>query len=134
MQSFLKAKDGKFIDEVAKALYQRSTIDTNKEIGTAHMTPYALFENRLSPRVRISAQEIKARTGRVKVRESLYNQYLVDLNKKPGITARKVTETEIEVTYEPVRDISNAFKSVSALHQSNIKDLAADPTLEENPF
>jgi hypothetical protein len=123
-------KDREFQNNVVSALFQRHTINLNKEVGTAYYQPE--FEDRINPQVTISPQDIKSATGREKLRDVVVDEYVEAFNRYSGVIARKLTETDIEVAIEPVRSRSNEFKSVSALCKSNAKDLDADPTLGES--
>ncbi|PCM43771.1 hypothetical protein [Marinobacter sp. ANT_B65] len=123
-------KDRAFQTKVVNALFQRHMINQNKEVGTAYLQPEC--EDRINPRVTISPQDIKTATGREKLRNIVVREYVKAFNLYPGVIARNVTETDIEVAIEPVRSRSNEFDSVSALCKSNAKDLNTNPELGES--
>ena len=123
-------RDRDFQIKVVNALFQRHTINQNREIGAAYFQPE--YEDRINPQVTISSQEIKSATGREKLRDVVLDEYIEAFNRYSGIIARKVTSTDINVAIEPVRSRSNDFKSISALSNLNAKDLDTDPTLGES--
>lgn len=67
------AKDKDFQKKVTDALFQRHTINVNKEIGTAYFQPES--EDRINPSVTISRDEIKVNTGRDKLRAVIIDEY-----------------------------------------------------------
>lgn len=110
-------KDKALQNEILNLLTERMTINLNKETGVAHLTPD--HEDRVSPSVRITAQEIKHRTGHDKIRTVVIDEY-VNALKKPGIGVER-EGNDLTVIVIPFRKSSNEYKSLADLKKITIQ-------------
>ena len=124
------AKDKDFQKKVTDALFQRHTINVNKEIGTAYLQPES--EDRINPSVTISRDEIKVNTGRDKLRAVIIDEYLEEFNEHPSLKAEKNDDSSITISVVPMRHGDNTFGSLSQLNKKNKNDLDSDPELGED--
>lgn len=128
--SFIE-KDEKLQREIRIALWLRVNINTRLEDGVAFMG-YGP-DDRIYPQLVISAEEIKARTGRNKLRESVFHAYKAELegdmvhvdllgDAKSGFNG-------IRLVVVPARIPKNCFSSFDQLEEANRRDLEKDPDL-----
>jgi len=123
-------KDKDFQGKIAGALFERHKININKDVGTAYLQPES--EDRVNPQVTISTSEIKAHTGREKLRNVILDEYIEAFNKHPSLSAKKITDDSISVSVDPIRSRDNEFNSLSALSKKNKSEIYDDPELGED--
>jgi len=123
-------KDKALQDEIISLLIERLTINVNKEAGVAYFSPD--HEDRVNPSVIITAQEIKERTGRDKLRDAVINDYQKALS-RPGVLVER-SDGGLSLTVMPTRKPSNNFSSLRELAKKNRAEIAAEPDLAEPYF
>lgn len=123
-----EAADKKLRSAIVQALYQRQTINANKDIGAAYLQ--AEPEDRVNPSVIVTRDEIRAQTGRSKVRDVIIDEYAESL-KGPGMAVEQIDADTLKVTVVPQRVRKNEFGSIQALQARNADDLERDPELGE---
>jgi hypothetical protein len=123
-------KDEKLQDEIRRALWLRVNINTRLEDGVAFMGFGP--DDRIYPELVISAEEIKARTGREKLRDCVLSDYKVKLEgnwvRVDLLDASGMKGLRIAVV--PMRVAKNCFSSLENLQKANSSDLDNDPELE----
>lgn len=121
-------KDNEFQEKIISVLFDRHMINANKEIGAAYLQPET--EDKVNPKVVISGNELKENTGREKLRDSVYDQYIQALNQHPLVTAERLRESII-VSVNPVRSPDNEYSSIADLEKRNNEEVDEDPSLGE---
>lgn len=126
-------KDEKLQKEIHYALWMRVNINTRLEDGVAYVG-YGP-EDRIYPELVLSAEEIKTRTERKKLRERVLHDYKEKLQ-GDGLHVDLLDEKlsgrkGIRITVVPQRIAKNYFPSLDDLQESNKNDLEKDPDLKE---
>lgn len=121
-------QDKKLQTAIRDALYERLTINANKDIGAAYLQ--AEPEDRLNPSVVLTKEDIRLKTGREKVRTVVLNKYAKALQ-SPFLTVERVGEEALKVSVVPMRRRENDFKSLDDLQTKNADDLSENPDLGE---
>ena len=129
--SFIE-KDKKLQGEIRRALWLRVNINTRLEDGVAFMGHGP--DDRIYPELVISAEEIKLRTGRDKLRGPVLHDYKAKLEGDWFHVDLLDEATSgfkgIKITVVPTRIIKNCFPSLDKLQDANRNDLEEDPDLE----
>lgn len=125
-------KDKKLQSEIRRAMWLRVNINTKQEEGVAFLG-YGP-DDRIHPELVISAEEIKARTGRDKLRGRVLEEYKAKLE-DDWIQVDLLDETVsgvngIRIAVVPTRIAKNCFPSLGKLLEANRTDLEVDPELE----
>ncbi|PQP01777.1 hypothetical protein C5614_00420 [Massilia phosphatilytica] len=124
----LHERDEKLQNEIRYALWLRVNINTRLEDGVAYMGHGP--DDRIYPELVISAEEIKARTERQKLRGSVLHDYKVKLQ-GDGICVELLDGMKgLRITVVPTRAAKNCFLSLEKLQDANKSDLDEDPELE----
>lgn len=123
-------KDKEVQRQIIEALCQRHVINMNKETGTLSFSPED--RDRVNPMVTITGDELKALTGRDKLREAVWTQYEQSLS-RPGIAVERVPDA-LRVSIVPLRAPENEFNSLANLANQNQIDLTKDPELGDSPY
>lgn len=124
-------KDEELQQEIRSALWLRVNINTKQEDGVAFMG-YGPTD-RIHPELVISAEEIKARTGREKLRDSVLLEYkgqLEDERFKVDLLNGIAGIKGLRIAVIPERVANNRFSSLEKLLDANRNDLEEDPELE----
>ena len=125
-------KDEKLQREIRHALWLRVNINTKLEDGVAYMGHGP--EDRIYPELVVSAEEIKARTGRDKLRDSVLHDYQVKLQDAQTLVSlldeKQSGMKGIKIVTVPARITENFFSSLDKLQEANSSDLDKDPELE----
>lgn len=124
-------KDKQVQRQVIAALFDRQTINMNKEIGVMYMQ--AEWEDKINPSVSLTRDEIKKLTGRDKCRDVVLDEYSSAFQ-RPGVTVERPDKDTLKVSLAPVRVAENQFSSYSALAASNRTELAENPELADPPY
>jgi hypothetical protein len=123
----LHEKDEKLQKEIRIALWMRVNINTQMEDGVAHMGHGP--DDRIYPELVISAEEIKTRTGRHKLRDSVLLDYKMKLQ-GDGICVDVLDGMKgLRIAVVPTRIAKNCFSSLAKLQEVNERDLDDDPDL-----
>lgn len=129
--SFIE-KDKKLQSEIRDALWLRVNINTKLEDGVAFMG-YGP-DDRIYPELVISAEEIKARTGRDKLRDRVLQEYKAKLESEwthVDLLDQVASGVKgIRIAVVPMRISKNRFSSLEKLLEANRSDLKEDPELE----
>lgn len=116
---------------IIRALWERYTINLNKETGVAYFQ--AEFEDKINPCVTITRNEIRNETSRQKVRDAVLDDYEEAL-RRPGIDVTRPNSGTIKICLTPVRAPENEFGSLRELLKKNARELDDDPELGEWPY
>lgn len=123
--------DKKLQGEIRRALWLRVNINTRQEEGVAFVGHGP--DDRIHPELVISADEIKARTRRKKLRDSVLLDYKAKLEDE-WIQVDLLDETVsgikgIRIAVVPTRIAKNCFSSLDKLQDANRNDLEEDSEL-----
>lgn len=119
-------KDVSLQRAIVQALWERYTINLNKETGVAYFQ--AESEDKINPCVMITRDEIRNETGRQKVRDVVLDDYEEAL-RRPGIDVTRPDSDTIKICLTPVRARENEFSSLTTLRKKNANELDNDPEL-----
>lgn len=127
-----EVKDKKFRREILNELTDRYYINMNKEVGTMHFSP--IHEDRITPCVTITRDDIARATGRDKVRDVVLKQYAEAMRSSAIEVTHDRQKKTLRICVSPVRAPEVEFKSFDAMRGKNEKDLMEDPELAADPF
>jgi hypothetical protein len=124
-------RDADLQNAIITSLMERQVINMNKETGVAYMQ--AEFEDKVNPCVKVTRDDIREETGRVKVRDVVMDDFERTLRRN-GIDVTRLDEDTIKVCVTPVRAGNNEFGSLTELRKRNTKDVIDLPELAEPPY
>lgn len=125
------SKDVELQRTILGALFERQTINANKDVGVAYLQ--AELEDRVNPSVIITRDDIRTGTGRAKVRDSVVLKYAEALQ-GPSLVVQQLDPDTLKLTVVPQRVRKNEFPSLKELQRENNTDLIEDPDLGEPTY
>lgn len=123
-------KDKKLIGIIHEQVVKRVYIQTNENEGVARWGSYP--ENPYAFRVDVTKDDIRAGTGRAKVRDATLQHYAAELS--DGYFDAHVEGDKVVITPREQMLEENRFKSVSDLVTSNQDAVEKDPEIANDPW
>lgn len=124
-------RDKEFVARVSGALYTRVNINTNKQNGVMTLCG-AEPDDQVNPELKLTKDEIKQGTGRVKLRDVTLAELKADFEQK-RIDATIVTpdngEPYLHLQITPARAKEVKFDSLNSIEKQNEAELSKDPEL-----
>lgn len=117
--------------KILQALYDRWTINVNKENGVARWPANTDY---VHPCVSVTRDEIKELAERSTLRDVFVDKLYAGLEKRSGVVVERAAAGGIKVCISPDRAKENEFASFNSLMRKNEREIAEDPELADDPY
>lgn len=117
--------------QILQALNDRWRINVNKESGVAR---WPANTDHIHPCVTVTRYDIKRLAGRTTLRGAFVDKLHEELEKKSGVVVEREATGAIKVCLTPERVKENEFSSFDSLVKENVRELAENPELADDPY